>query len=118
MALVQPSQDGSSVVAFVAPLSVDVRALLSWLSEQLPEYMTPRAIYRLKQLPKTTNDKVDHKSVAATSAILLLEGRSSEFDRMSQKPQPQSTLFERPRRMLSTPPIQAPDSAVGRVMSV
>ena len=63
MVSVQTSKDGSTLIAFVAPLECDTQTLLQYLREELPQYMVPSIIYRRRSLPFNANGKVDHKSV-------------------------------------------------------
>lgn len=95
MASVQVSDDGLSIIAFVAPSKIDSEYLLAQLGKKLPQYMIPSAIYRLDRLPKTPNDKVDHKAIAANQAYLIQQTQSNRLDRHPRRKQTKSLAEER-----------------------
>jgi len=67
-----PVVDGSAdgVVAFVSGASnVDDLYILNRCREALPDYMVPRKIYRLEEMPLNDNRKIDRKKL-----VTLLEG--------------------------------------------
>jgi amino acid adenylation domain-containing protein len=47
----------------VAAAETSTEQILGKLSAQLPEYMVPRALVRMEQFPKTTNQKVDRRAL-------------------------------------------------------
>ncbi|MEV4135128.1 amino acid adenylation domain-containing protein [Dactylosporangium sp. NPDC049742] len=53
------------LAAFVAPAGVDAAALRAALREQLPEHLVPATLHAVAALPRTTNQKVDRKALAA-----------------------------------------------------
>src|SRR5260370_40602595 len=67
-----PVADGSAdgVVAFVSGGSnLDDLHILNGCREVLPDYMVPRKIYRLEEMPLNDNRKIDRKKL-----VKLLEG--------------------------------------------
>ena len=67
-----PVVDGTAdgVVAFVSGASnLDDLHILNRCREALPDYMVPRKIYRLKEMPLNDNRKIDRKNL-----VKLLEG--------------------------------------------
>ncbi|MDG6106862.1 amino acid adenylation domain-containing protein [Dactylosporangium aurantiacum] len=53
------------LAAFVAPGTLDVAAVQAALRELLPEPMVPATLHAMAALPRTTNQKVDRKALAA-----------------------------------------------------
>jgi acyl-coenzyme A synthetase/AMP-(fatty) acid ligase len=53
------------IAAFLADPDADVRALREELAERLPEYMVPRRIELLTELPLNANGKFDRKAMLA-----------------------------------------------------
>ncbi len=53
------------IVAFLADQEADVQALREELAERLPEYMVPRRIELLTELPLNANGKFDRKAMLA-----------------------------------------------------
>jgi amino acid adenylation domain-containing protein len=53
------------IVAFLADPEAEVRALREELAERLPEYMVPRRIELLSELPLNANGKFDRKAMLA-----------------------------------------------------
>lgn len=98
MASVQASDDRRSTIAFVTPSEIENEDLLAQLGNKLPRYMIPSAIYQLDSLPKTTNDKVDHKAIAANQACLIQEARSNRLDRFTRGKQTKSLAKARPKQ--------------------
>lgn len=68
-----PIADGSAdgVVAFVSGVGniIDELHILNFCREALPDYMVPRNIYRLEEMPLNGNGKIDRKKL-----VKLLEG--------------------------------------------
>jgi non-ribosomal peptide synthetase component F len=61
---------GDGVVAFISGLeSIDQAGIIGYCSGQLPEYMVPRKIYLLQEMPLNVNGKIDRKKL-----IQILEG--------------------------------------------
>ncbi|KAJ1981772.1 hypothetical protein H4R34_001944 [Dimargaris verticillata] len=54
---------GTQLVAFVSPSTVDDRQLHRALVSHLPQYMVPSHILRLQGIPKTYNGKVDKRAL-------------------------------------------------------
>jgi amino acid adenylation domain-containing protein len=62
---------GDGVVAFISGLeSVDQADIISYCSGQLPEYMVPKKIYLLQELPLNVNGKIDRQKL-----VQILEGK-------------------------------------------
>ncbi|MET7425065.1 amino acid adenylation domain-containing protein [Dactylosporangium sp. NPDC005555] len=53
------------LAAFVAPDGVDVAAVQAALRSRLPEHLVPATLHAMPALPRTTNQKVDRKALAA-----------------------------------------------------
>ncbi|KAI0397031.1 amino acid adenylation domain protein [Xylariaceae sp. FL0594] len=70
-ASVQVSETGLEMIAFVAPSTVDARALMSALKTRLPGYKVPSRIVLVPRLPQTVSCKTDHKAVKAMRGKLL-----------------------------------------------
>jgi len=67
-----PVRNGSAdgVVAFVSgAVPIDSEQIIGYCSAQLPDYMVPRKIYVIEELPLNTNGKIDRSKLAR-----LLEG--------------------------------------------
>ena len=62
-ASIQLSQNGLEMVAFIAPETISVEALLAALKGLLPKYKVPSHIHRTASLPKNVSGKIDHKAV-------------------------------------------------------
>jgi hypothetical protein len=92
-AVVMPVDDGNSLVAYVVPRQkADAKhngagdalaerlagALLARLRARLPDYMVPRNLIVLRQLPQTPNGKIDRQ---ALSALPAAPDRSGSVDR-------------------------------------
>jgi non-ribosomal peptide synthetase component F len=60
-----PSGAGG-IVAFLGDLEVDVDALRSALSARLPDYMVPRKVVLLEELPLNANGKFDRRALLAS----------------------------------------------------
>ncbi|WP_158621682.1 non-ribosomal peptide synthetase [Corallococcus aberystwythensis] len=60
--------DKRLVAYVVAPESLDVAELRSFLKQRLPDYMVPSTVSRLEALPLTSNGKVDRKALPAPEA--------------------------------------------------
>jgi acyl-coenzyme A synthetase/AMP-(fatty) acid ligase len=63
---VQDAMLGQAVVAFVVPsegTSLDAEALRAYCAEKMPQYMLPKTIEILDQLPKTSSGKVDYPAL-------------------------------------------------------
>lgn len=118
IASVQASDDGLSTVAFVTPSNIDNVSLLSQLGKILPQYMVPSAIYRLDRLPKTTNDKVDHKTIAANQAYLIREAQPDRLNRYPQRKQTQPIAVERPKEAPEIQRSQGHNTAAMRVSKI
>ncbi|KAF4631120.1 hypothetical protein G7Y89_g7005 [Cudoniella acicularis] len=83
----QVAGDGASMIAFVAPSSVDTQALLSAVKTKLPHYMVPAAIYPLDSLPVSISGKVDHKKLSAKAKELVKQSVSTiQLSRTSSNP--------------------------------
>ena len=95
---VQASDDRHSTIAFVTPSEIENEDLLARLGNKLPRYMIPSAIYQLDCLPKTTNDKIDHRAIAANQACLIQETRSNRLDRYTRGKQTKSLAKARPKQ--------------------
>jgi acyl-CoA ligase (AMP-forming) (exosortase A-associated) len=57
---------GQAVAAFVVPsegTTLDLEALQTYCTEKMPQYMVPRTIEILDQLPKTSSGKVDYPAL-------------------------------------------------------
>jgi acyl-CoA ligase (AMP-forming) (exosortase A-associated) len=57
---------GQAVVAFVVPgegTPLDAEALRAWCAEKMPQYMLPKSIEVLDQMPKTSSGKVDYPAL-------------------------------------------------------
>ena len=98
MASVQASDDRLSTIAFVTPSEIDNEYMLAQLGNKLPRHMIPSAIYQLDRLPKTTNDKVDHKAIAANQACLIQEAQSNRLDWYTRGKQTKSLAEARPKQ--------------------
>ncbi|MFC4044703.1 amino acid adenylation domain-containing protein [Dactylosporangium siamense] len=53
------------LAAYVAPAGVDAVAVRSALRDLLPEHLVPATLHAMAALPRTTNQKVDRKALAA-----------------------------------------------------
>ena len=95
MASVQISSDGLSTIAFVTPSSIDSEAWLTRLGNRLTQYLIPSAIFSVDHLPKTTNDKVGHKAIAAGREDFIRVTQSTKNGQLSQKKQSQSSIVEK-----------------------
>lgn len=63
--LTVPSRDGLDLVAAVSGAGCDIDQLYAALRGRLPEYMMPRRITALNELPRNGNGKVDRLALAA-----------------------------------------------------
>lgn len=63
--LTVPGRDGADLVAAVSGPGCDVERLYARLRGRLPEYMMPRRITALEELPRNGNGKVDRFALAA-----------------------------------------------------
>ncbi|GMT96872.1 hypothetical protein KH5H1_09910 [Corallococcus caeni] len=61
--------DKRLVAYVVAPESLDVAELRSFLKQRLPDYMVPSVVGRLDALPLTSNGKVDRKALPHPSTF-------------------------------------------------
>ena len=62
VAVAWPAKNGSAdgVVAFVSSVrALDPDPVLAYCGQVLPDYMVPRKIYRLDEIPLNTNGKID-----------------------------------------------------------
>ena len=66
MVSVQVQQD--SLVAFVAPGTVDCAKVKERISQDVPAHSVPARIVALEELPMNTNGKIDHTQIALLSA--------------------------------------------------
>lgn len=82
-ASIQLSQNGLEMVAFVAPETISVEALLAALKGLLPKYKVPSRIRRTASLPKNVNGKIDHKAVRMLRSELNKAPRASDDDSSS-----------------------------------
>ncbi len=65
--------DGQSLLAYVAPATLDETRIIAALQSRLPEAMVPARIMAMAALPKTANDKIDKKAlprVAVDEAVV------------------------------------------------
>lgn len=53
------------LVAYVSPGNVDTKGLEIYISAKLPSYMVPQAVFCMEDLPLSSSDKVDKKSLPA-----------------------------------------------------
>lgn len=73
-----PVKEGSAggIIGFLAASNgVDKHKIIEFCKEQLPEYMVPREIHVLENLPLNPNGKVDRKKLAAMLDSGELNGR-------------------------------------------
>ncbi|MEO6732561.1 MAG: amino acid adenylation domain-containing protein [Ferruginibacter sp.] len=66
----QQNVDGKQLVGYIVPQEgeLDREALIHYLSSKLPQYMIPGLWIELKQLPLTSNGKIDRKALPDVSA--------------------------------------------------
>ena len=76
MVSVQIQQD--SLVAFVAPVSVDFAKVKKRISQYVPAYSVPAQIVALETLPMNPNGKMDHNQVALLSSLTVSSPKSSK----------------------------------------
>ena len=105
-------QDGSGVqqlVAFVQPALAgwDPEQLLPALQGELPDYMVPRIIETLGQLPLTSNGKVDRKRLQVMAAELSLAERNQATESLTPV---QSQLAAQFAKRLSLPKVGLDDN--------
>ncbi|MGN7996791.1 non-ribosomal peptide synthase/polyketide synthase, partial [Chitinophaga sp. 22308] len=63
--------DTKRLVAYVVPQGAfDKEGILAWLKARLPEYMVPRLLIELGEIPLTVNGKVDRKALSGPAALL------------------------------------------------
>ncbi|MGP9576114.1 amino acid adenylation domain-containing protein, partial [Halomonas sp. AOP42-D2-25] len=70
--IAQEDPNGSKLVAYVVPqvgIELDTSPLRERLSQQLPDYMVPRAMVALDALPLNANGKVDRKALPEPDLI-------------------------------------------------
>ncbi|MGO3244172.1 MAG: amino acid adenylation domain-containing protein [Halomonas sp.] len=70
--IAQEDPNGSKLVAYVVSqvgIELDTNPLRERLSQQLPDYMVPRAMVALDALPLNANGKVDRKALPAPDLI-------------------------------------------------
>jgi len=63
---------GQAVVAFVVPsegTTLDLEALRAYCGEKMPQYMVPKTIEVLEQLPKTSSGKVDYPALRRRQGV-------------------------------------------------
>ncbi|MFF2175650.1 amino acid adenylation domain-containing protein [Lysinibacillus sp. NPDC058147] len=58
-----------SYIVLEQGLKVETKAIYDWLSSILPSYMIPAHMIQMKELPITTNGKVDKKSLPKPQAV-------------------------------------------------
>ncbi|WP_068774889.1 non-ribosomal peptide synthetase [Paenibacillus sp. FJAT-26967] len=73
-AVVLPVEDANGAKSLAAYLKtsreLDTSEVRNYLSERLPHYMIPSLFYRIDAIPKTTNGKVDKKSLMQCNHLL------------------------------------------------
>ena len=69
MVSVQVQQD--SLVAFVAPGTVDCAKVKERISQDVPAHSVPARIIALEELPMNTNGKIDHTQIALLSPVTI-----------------------------------------------
>lgn len=72
---------GTDLVAYVTPASVDEKTVKHAVARKLPYYCIPSQVFRLKDLPKTGNGKVDKRKLRTIT----------ESDELMQTPEVQLT---------------------------
>jgi hypothetical protein len=71
------AQADKSLVAFVAPASLNVKVLKEQLRAMLPSYMVPDLVVPLEAMPLSMNGKVDRKALAAVDVHSASRGTRS-----------------------------------------
>ncbi|KAI7763057.1 hypothetical protein LZL87_011200 [Fusarium oxysporum] len=68
---VQPTEDGTGLLAFLSPATVSIPDLVAILKDHLPSQKIPSQFVPLGSLPVNRNGKTDHKTVKETRSGLL-----------------------------------------------
>lgn len=115
---VQPTEDGTGLLAFVSPATVSTSELVAILKDRLPSHKIPSQFVPLGSLPVNRNGKTDHKAVKETRSFLLESFYGSKAETSVGKPGEDTKTFPDPDDAYNGETVHMEDTSIQTVEQI